>query len=118
MDVKIIFYHKVPQAGRSDKKMFTFWFNTAFIENDFLLFEKMVLDKACKDKKHKIFDKSFQVEMFLERSVQSVGEGGSFKSFAAPVETIHEHADNDEDEDEEEEDEDEEEEEEEGAGNL
>jgi len=47
-DIKLIFYDK--DRYNADEKMFTVWFSTAFIENNYLCFEKSVLDKACKDK--------------------------------------------------------------------
>ena len=47
--------------------MFAFWLNTKFIEGNYLCLEKSVLDKACKDKKHKAFPPGFRVELFLRR---------------------------------------------------
>lgn len=47
--------------------MFHFWLNTRFIENDYLCFERAVLDKACKDKKSKHFLPNFKVELFLHK---------------------------------------------------
>ena len=43
------------------------WFNTAFIENNYLCFEKSVVDKACKDKENKVFDPNFKLEIFLHK---------------------------------------------------
>ena len=84
-DVKLVFSNKAQQAGRSDRKMFTVWFNTAFVENDFLCFEKIVLDKACKDKQHKKFDKSFQMEVFLEKANDEI-EHSDLKADAVEIE--------------------------------
>ena len=42
-------------------KMFHFWFHTAFIDNNYLLLHKDVLDRACKDKACKEFDAEFKV---------------------------------------------------------
>ena len=42
-------------------------YRTAFIENNYLCFEKSVIDKACKDKHNKLFDANFKVEIFLHR---------------------------------------------------
>lgn len=64
-DVKLIFYDEDQYSA--DDKMFHLWFNTAFIENSYLCFEKSVIDKACKDKHNKQFDANFKVEIFLHR---------------------------------------------------
>jgi phosphatidylinositol-3,4,5-trisphosphate 3-phosphatase/dual-specificity protein phosphatase PTEN len=64
-DVKMIFYDEDQYS--KDDKMFHLWFNTAFIENNYLCFEKSVIDKACKDKHNKLFDASFRVEIFLHK---------------------------------------------------
>eukprot|EP01029_Cantina_marsupialis_P028178 TRINITY_DN775823_c0_g1_i1.p1 TRINITY_DN775823_c0_g1~~TRINITY_DN775823_c0_g1_i1.p1 ORF type:complete len:359 (-),score=105.56 TRINITY_DN775823_c0_g1_i1:337-1389(-) len=64
-DVKMIFYD-YDQIG-SDDKMFHCWFNTGYIENNYLCFEKSVIDRACKDKANKEFDPNFKVEVFLHR---------------------------------------------------
>ena len=47
--------------------MFQFWLNTRFIDGNYLCFEKAVIDKACKDKKNKLFQASFKVELFLDK---------------------------------------------------
>jgi len=64
-DVKLIFWDEDQYS--KDDKMFHLWFNTAFIENNYLCFEKSVVDKACKDKHCKEFDANFKVEIFLHR---------------------------------------------------
>ena len=64
-DVKIIFYDQDQYSA--DDKMFHLWFHTAFVERNYLVFEKSVIDKACKDKSEKCFDKDFKVEIFLHR---------------------------------------------------
>ncbi len=51
-DVKIEFFHKT-KTGK--EKMFHLWFNTFFIENNKLSLPKKEIDKANKDKKHKIY---------------------------------------------------------------
>jgi len=43
------------------------WFHTAFIERNFLVFDKVVVDKACKDKHCRTFDAQFKVEVYLHR---------------------------------------------------
>ena len=77
-DVKIIFYDYDPMSA--DDKMFHFWFNTRYVERNYLRFQKVVIDKACKDKKCKLFDHNFQVEVFLERTdeAQDLGDIGGF----------------------------------------
>ena len=62
-DVKIQFYEKDQASG----KMFHIWFNTGFIENNYLCFDKSVIDKACKDKENKAFDSNFKIEIFLQK---------------------------------------------------
>jgi hypothetical protein len=42
------------------------WFNTFFVENKTLVLQKSTIDKANKDKKHKIFASSFAVEFSFE----------------------------------------------------
>lgn len=42
--------------------MFHFWFNTGFIHDNYLLFHKDVLDRACKDKACKEFESEFKGE--------------------------------------------------------
>ena len=69
-DVKLIFYDR-DQYG-SDDKMFHLWFHTAFVEENYLMFEKVVIDKACKDKNHRTFDEGFKVEIFLHRVDEDV----------------------------------------------
>jgi phosphatidylinositol-3,4,5-trisphosphate 3-phosphatase/dual-specificity protein phosphatase PTEN len=64
-DVKMIFFDWDQYS--SDDKMFHFWFNTGYIENNYLCFEKSVIDKACKDKGNRKFDSNFKVEIFLHK---------------------------------------------------
>ena len=45
-DVKFVFYDH-DRIG-SDEEMFHFWFNTAYVEKNYLRFQKPVLDRACK----------------------------------------------------------------------
>ena len=40
-----------------------FWFNTLFIEDNSATFSKNEIDKAIKDKRHKIFDSQFSVRL-------------------------------------------------------
>jgi phosphatidylinositol-3,4,5-trisphosphate 3-phosphatase/dual-specificity protein phosphatase PTEN len=64
-DVKLIFNDV--DAFHSSQKMCHVWFNTAFIENNFLCFHKIAIDKACKDKKEKYFKKEFAIEVFMHQ---------------------------------------------------
>lgn len=64
-DVNIIFYDH--DTYSSDDKMCNLWINTAFIERNFLLFDKSVIDKACKDKHNRAFEADFKVEIYLHR---------------------------------------------------
>lgn len=64
-DVKIQF--KDWDLYSRDDPMFHFWFNTGFVDGNVLVFEKNILDKACKDKNHRVFDRHFKVEVFLQK---------------------------------------------------
>eukprot|EP01016_Furgasonia_blochmanni_P032438 TRINITY_DN3345_c0_g1_i16.p1 TRINITY_DN3345_c0_g1~~TRINITY_DN3345_c0_g1_i16.p1 ORF type:complete len:198 (+),score=25.61 TRINITY_DN3345_c0_g1_i16:18-611(+) len=49
---------------KSKEPMFHFWINTAFFDDEGRIFiEKNMLDRACKDKKHKKFSKNFSIEV-------------------------------------------------------
>ncbi len=44
--------------------MFTLWINSSFFtSNGVIVIDKFMLDKACKDKKHKKFSKDFKIEI-------------------------------------------------------
>ena len=74
-DIKLSFFDK---DQYTKDKMFHIWFNTAFIENNYLCFEKSVVDKACKDKENKVFDPNFKLEIFLHKvSEGEVAAAGS-----------------------------------------
>jgi hypothetical protein len=47
-------------------QIFHLWLNTAFVEKNYLCFDKKNIDKLNKDKHHKKVDKSFAVEIFLQ----------------------------------------------------
>jgi hypothetical protein len=64
-----------------------------FITNNYLLFHKEVLDRACKDKACKEFEPDFKLELFLERVDEIPGEFDK-------IETEYLDADHDEDLDE------------------
>lgn len=76
-DVKIVFYDW-DQFSAPDK-MFHFWFSTAFVENNYLLFHKDVLDRACKDKACKEFEPDFKLELFLDK-VEDDADGAEMKT--------------------------------------
>ncbi|CAM9390789.1 unnamed protein product, partial [Ectocarpus fasciculatus] len=64
-DTHMMFYdHDVYSA---DEKMCGLWFNTAFIDSNYLCFEKRVLDAAIKDKRNLKFDADFKLEIFFRR---------------------------------------------------
>ena len=71
-DVKIVFYDK--DILSAPDKMFHFWFSTAFIDNNYLLFHKDVLDRASKDKDCREFAPDLKVELFLDRVDDIAGE--------------------------------------------
>lgn len=64
-DVKLLFFDQ--DQYTSDDKMCHLWFNTAFVERNYLVFDKTVVDRACKDKNHRTFDQEFKIEIFLHR---------------------------------------------------
>ncbi len=69
-DVNVIFFDH--DTYSSDEKMFHVWINTAFIESNYLCFEKAVIDSACKDKRNLKFDPNFKVEIFFRRVEHNV----------------------------------------------
>lgn len=64
-DVNIMFYDH--DVYSSDDKMCQIWINTAFIERNYLIFDKTVIDRACKDKYNRAFDSDFKIEIYLHR---------------------------------------------------
>lgn len=64
-DVHFMFWDH--DAYSADDKMCGLWINTAFIESNYLCFEKRVLDSAVKDKRNLKFDADFKLEMFFRR---------------------------------------------------
>jgi len=64
-DVKIEFMHR---KSTGKEKMLHLWFNTFFIDESMrLVIPKSELDKANKDKKHKLFPSDFAVEIVFEK---------------------------------------------------
>ena len=92
-DVKLVFYD-YDDFGPPEK-MFHLWIHTAFIENNYLLLHKNVLDRACKDKRCKEFEPDFKVEIFLDRVEEREGEFANVRSTY-----LQDDVDVDEDEDE------------------
>lgn len=54
--------------------MFHCWFHTGYIANNYLCFQKSVLDAACKDKKNSHFRPGFKMELFLHEVKGSADE--------------------------------------------
>jgi C2 domain of PTEN tumour-suppressor protein len=50
-----------------DEKMCQVCFHTAFIEENYLVFDKSVVDLACDDISHRTFEANFKIEVFLSR---------------------------------------------------
>jgi hypothetical protein len=71
------------------------WFNTGFVENNYLLFHKEVLDRACKDKACKEFEPEFKIEMFLDRVEDTEGEFESMRSEYLEADNDEDMADDD-----------------------
>ncbi|CAK88457.1 unnamed protein product (macronuclear) [Paramecium tetraurelia] len=60
-DTRIICYNK---SLLSKQIMFQFWFHTSFLDDTgLLIIDKYMLDKAVKDKNHKVFSPNFRVEV-------------------------------------------------------
>ena len=59
------------------------WFNTHFINSGYLCFQKQVVDKACKDKKHSNFDADFKVEVYFEQVEGADVDAASISGVAA-----------------------------------
>ena len=67
-------------------QMFHLWFNTSYVENNYLRFTKAVTDKACKDLKCKHFSNDFEVELFFEPYNENDASGkSSFILFPVPL---------------------------------
>lgn len=67
--------------------MFQFWFNTAFIEDYRLFLTKPELDKANKDKHHKLFDQNFAVELTFLTSNELLARPASTGEFGSGAST-------------------------------
>jgi phosphatidylinositol-3,4,5-trisphosphate 3-phosphatase/dual-specificity protein phosphatase PTEN len=62
-DVKVSIQKK---KGGKMKPVINFWFNTTFIDDNFLAIPKLEMDKAYKDaKKHKHYKENFQAEVYF-----------------------------------------------------
>ena len=60
-DVRFLFYQS--QLLKTEK-MFKFWFNTNFLPpNGLYEIKKEQIDKACKDKKCKVYKENFKIEI-------------------------------------------------------
>merc|ERR1712150_129814 len=57
-DIKIEFFHK-----KKENKLFHFWINTFFHNGTKFSIEKEEIDKINKDKKHKVTDKDFTIDI-------------------------------------------------------
>eukprot|EP01017_Pseudomicrothorax_dubius_P007925 TRINITY_DN1254_c0_g2_i4.p1 TRINITY_DN1254_c0_g2~~TRINITY_DN1254_c0_g2_i4.p1 ORF type:complete len:288 (+),score=45.20 TRINITY_DN1254_c0_g2_i4:476-1339(+) len=67
-DVKLEFFSK--GLLNMQTKLFSCWFNTYFVATDeVFVLEKYMLDKAWKDKDHKIFDPDFALEIETEKAL-------------------------------------------------
>lgn len=63
-DVNISLFDK---SVASDDNICQVWFHTAFIEKNYLVFEKSVVDRARNDRSNKYFDPKFRIEVYLHR---------------------------------------------------
>ena len=77
--------------------MFHFWFNTGFIDNNYLLLHKEVLDRACKDKACKEFEPEFKIEVFLDKVEEAEGEFDKLESEYLEADNDEDMGENDED---------------------
>lgn len=83
-DVKIEFFHR---KSTGKEKMFHLWFNTFFVEESMsLVIPKSQLDKANKDKKHKLFPADFKLEIIFEKpSAEQSAELAPLVAMAGPA---------------------------------
>ena len=65
-DVRLQF-HDGSSGKKKGSKLFHVWFNTAFVEGNYMCFEKPFVDKVNKDKKHKAVDARFKIELYLQK---------------------------------------------------
>eukprot|EP00924_Labyrinthula_sp_SR-Ha-C_P004657 maker-scaffold_1-snap-gene-7.35-mRNA-1 protein AED:0.10 eAED:0.10 QI:107/0.5/0.33/0.66/0.5/0.33/3/0/415 len=86
-DVKIQFYERKQGMKR---KMCYVWFNTAFVQNNYLRFGKSMVDKACKDKHHQKFKEDFAIELYLHRTGAETKYSAFSKVFALGRLTVRE----------------------------
>lgn len=70
----------------SDEKMCSLWFNTAFVDGHFLVFDKRVVDSACKDKSNRLFNRHFKIEIYVEQVPDSWFDQRRVKPLGEPVE--------------------------------
>eukprot|EP01027_Heterolobosea_sp_BB2_P015314 GEZU01021924.1.p1 GENE.GEZU01021924.1~~GEZU01021924.1.p1 ORF type:complete len:258 (+),score=64.84 GEZU01021924.1:842-1615(+) len=106
-DVKFEFRNK---GLTKETKLFHFWINTYFIENNYLCLRKHELDGAVSDKKHRLFPENFQVELFFNnaktvpalppRPHASTSMVSDTATLGSSSSTTHSDSDTDEDEDE------------------
>lgn len=64
-DVNIVLWDQDKYSD--DDVMCNIWINTAFVERNYLVFDKSAIDRANKDKFHRAFDADFKVEVFLHK---------------------------------------------------
>jgi phosphatidylinositol-3,4,5-trisphosphate 3-phosphatase/dual-specificity protein phosphatase PTEN len=78
-NVKLFFYD---EDKFQNEKMFTIWINTSFLDpkNGILRLQKMDIDRAIKDRSHRLFDATFTVELYY-----TVIKESSWKSVPTPV---------------------------------
>lgn len=79
---KFVFYDQDQYSA--DDEMFGFWIDTSFLEADIVeknelggglvRLSKFELDRACKDKKHQLFDEDFFIEVSLSQVKQAALE--------------------------------------------
>lgn len=74
----------------SDENICQVWFHTAFVEKNFLVFKKSVIDRARNDRKNKYFDENFSIEIYLHRvedkdSIDGVNDISDNKSQVSEV---------------------------------
>ena len=69
----------IQKVGRSEEKLFHFWFNASMLSQPKLVMRKWQLDGANKDRKHKKYNPHFRVELCFSEgpppseSAQDVG---------------------------------------------
>ena len=65
------------QLFNNDELVGQVWFNTCFVEKNYLVFDKDAIDLICNDANHYLFSPEFKLEIFLHRDASVQGHFGT-----------------------------------------